>query len=73
MKVRNICVLIAITLMLIGKRQALEKRIANLEKKVQDQPFEIISTLMGVRQKEMSKSTPPHRWKLGGDANESGI
>lgn len=49
--------------------QSIEKRIADLEKKVQDQPLEIISTLMGTRQKEMSKSTPPHRW---GSESQSG-
>ena len=70
MKARNICTLITITVALIGKGQALEKRITDLEKKVQDQPLEIISTLMGVRQKEMSKSTPPHRWRSENQCDE---
>ena len=44
------------------KWQALVKRVADLEKKVQDQPLEIISTLCGIRAEQMKKAKlPRHR------------
>lgn len=44
--------------MFVSKKRwyALEKRLADLEKKVQNQPLEIISALQGHRNKQMSKS-----------------
>lgn len=43
---------------------ALEKRLTDLEKKVQSQPLEIISALNGHKNKQMSKSRfPSHQDK----------
>ena len=41
----------------------LEKRIADLEKKVQDQPLKIIEALTASRYKELTKSSPRHQRK----------
>ena len=51
--------------MFISKKRwyALEKRLANLEKKVQNQPLEIISALQGHRNEQMSKSRFPRHQK----------
>lgn len=38
------------------KWKKLKKRVADLEKVVQNQPLDIISTLYGIRKKEMEKS-----------------
>lgn len=38
---------------------ALEKRLADLEKKVQNQPLEIINALQGHRNKLLSKTNRP--------------
>lgn len=44
--------------MFISKKrwEELEKKVADLEKKVQDQPLEIISTLCVLRDKQMRKT-----------------
>lgn len=51
--------------MWISKKQwqALEKRIADLEKRIQDQPLEIINALCGRRNEQMKKSNLPHHQK----------
>lgn len=52
--------------MFISKKRwyALEKRLADLEKKIQNQPLEIISALQGQRNEQMSKSRfPRHQGK----------
>lgn len=51
--------------MFVSKKRwyALEKRLADLEKKVQNQPLEIISALQGYRNKQMSKSSFPRHQK----------
>lgn len=38
--------------------RAMEDRLADLEKRVKDQPLEIASALMGYRREQMSKSDP---------------
>lgn len=43
--------------------EALEKRVADLEKQVQSQPLEIIRALHGHRNEQMSKSNLPRRQK----------
>lgn len=53
------------TWMWVSKKQwqELEKRVADLEKRVQSQPLEIISALCGHQNKQMSKTNLPHRRK----------
>ena len=51
--------------MFISKKRwyTLEKRLANLEEKVLNQPLEIISALQGRRNEQMSKSRYPRHQK----------
>lgn len=48
--------------MFISKKrlEKLEKRIADLERRVQDQPLKIIEALTASRYKELIKSSPCH-------------
>lgn len=48
--------------MWIPKKQwkAMEKRVADLEKRVQDQPLEIISALHGHRAEQLAKTNVPY-------------
>lgn len=41
----------------------MEKRIADLEEKVQDQPLKIIEALTAARYKELTKSSRSHQAK----------
>lgn len=43
--------------------EALEKRVADLEKQVQSQPLEIIKALTACRYKELTKSNRLHQEK----------
>lgn len=45
------------------KWEALEKKVADLEKEVRSQPLEIIRTLSGLRYREMTKSSPRRQKK----------
>ena len=45
------------------KWKELEKRVADLEKQVQDQPQEIIEIVSARLMERMTKSSLPHHWK----------
>lgn len=51
--------------MWISKKRldALEKKVDDLEKQVQSQPLEIIRTLYGQRNIQLTKTNLPHRQK----------
>ncbi len=50
---------------LVSKKrfEALEKKVADLEKQVQSQPLEIINALCGLRNDQMSKANLPRHLK----------
>lgn len=51
--------------MWISKKRwrALVKRVAALEKQIQDQPLEIIRAIYGIKNEQMKKASPRHHWK----------